>query len=202
MVNYCQTKIVKIQPKHNIIYLRPSDSLSHSVGNEWYVSDHGLVLCEVMSLTCGDPDQSKHKNDLDNNKQPFLVILWAPDLTSSPTVVAMNDMWLTITMVLCLQSDIIMMCSQACPWYKECRDVLTASIWMWGNGTGAPASTEIEMVMNIYTLIGDAGILSMTQLFQILTDAKWKKGGDFQRKTHAQAVSTENNIELSLFIFF
>ena len=98
MVNYCQTKIVKIQPKHNIIYLRPSDSLSHSVGNEWYVSDHGLVLCEVMSLTCGDPDQSKHKNDLDNNKQPFLVILWAPDLTSSPTVVAMNDMRLTMAM--------------------------------------------------------------------------------------------------------
>ena len=81
-------------------------------------------------------------------------------------------------MVLCPQSDIIMMCSQACPGYKECRDILTASIWLWGNGTGAPASTEIEMVMNIYTLIGDAGILSMTQLFQILTDAKWKKGGE------------------------
>ena len=135
-----------------------------------------MVLCEVMSLTCGDPDESKHKNDLENNRQPFLVILWAPDLTSYPTVLAMNDMWLTITMVLCPQSDIIMMCSQACPWYKECRYILTASIWMWGNGTGAPASTEIEMVMNIYTLIGDAGILSMTQLSQILTDAKWKKG--------------------------
>ena len=56
--------------------------------------------------------------------------------------------------------------------------------------------------MNIYRLIGDGWILSMTQSFQILTDAKWKKGGNFQRKTHAQAVSIGNNIGLSLFIFF
>ena len=82
MVNYCQTKIVKIQPKHNIIYLRPSDSLSHSVGNEWYVSDHGLVLCEVMSLTCGDSDESKHKNDLENNRQPFLILILPSRLES------------------------------------------------------------------------------------------------------------------------
>ena len=107
-----------------------------------------------------------------------------------------------MAMVLCLQSDIMMMCSQACPGYKECRDIMTASIWLRGNGTGAPASTEIDMEMNIYRLIGDGWILSMTQSFQILTDAKWKKGGNFQRKTHAQAVSIGNNIGLSLFIFF
>ena len=63
---------------------------------------------------------------------------------------------------------------------------MTGSIWLGDNGTGAPASTEVEIVMNIYKLIGDGWILSMTQPFQILTDAKWKKGGNFQRKTHAQ----------------
>ena len=62
-----------------------------------------------------------------------------------------------MAMLLCLQSDITMMCSQACSEYKECRiqKYYNCQYLVGGNVAGAPASTEVEMKKTIYTLVGD-----------------------------------------------